>query len=293
MAYRLKRGKPAARELARIVAKELRAARDELKRHDQDGVLPAVHAVRKHIKKTRAVLRLFEKDLGGDYQRFNGPLRTVGRRLSAVRDAEVMAETLKGLRDHYPRIMTPALFRSVNRTLQARKARAASQQRADRLLAESLRTLRHTRKAPSRIGDVAGLRAIRGGAGRAYRRAQREMARVEAEPEDAQFHAWRRRTKDHWYHMRLVEGLNGRVHSRVRQLEQLQTRLGDDHNLVVLREAILEKPSQFGDERTVAVILGCIAKYQATLRRRALKDGRRLFASKSSAFRKQLERWVS
>ena len=42
MAYRLKRGKPAARELARIVAKELRAARDELKRRkkEDEGVLP-------------------------------------------------------------------------------------------------------------------------------------------------------------------------------------------------------------------------------------------------------------
>jgi CHAD domain-containing protein len=292
MAYRLKRGKPVARELSRIVAKELGAARDELKRRSAVGVLPAVHAVRKHIKKTRAIVRLFEKDLGSDFRRFNALLRSVGRRLSVVRDADAIVETVQALRDHYPRVITPTLFRSLNRTLKAHKGRAASQQRANRMLAESLRTLRLNRKLPSRIRDVAGLRAMRGGAGRGYRRARRELAHVEAEPEDVQFHAWRRRTKDHWYHMRLLEGLNGRAHVRVRQLEQLQTRLGDDHNLVVLREAILAKPVQFGDERTVAIILGCIAKYQTTLRRRALKDGRRLFAPTPAAFRKQLDRWV-
>jgi len=282
-----------ARELTRIAAKELRAARDELRRHSKTEVLPAVHAVRKHVKKTRAILRLFEKDLGQDYQRFTERLRAVGRRLAILRDADAVAETMKRLRDHYPRIISKDLFRSVEKTLRARKGRASSRKRADRLLAESLRTLRQTGTVPSRIRRVAGARAMRGGAGRGYRRARREMANAVAEPEDVQFHTWRRRVKDHWYHMRLIEGLNGRASGRVRRLEQLQTRLGDDHNLVVLRDAVLKTPSRFGDKRAVAIILGCIAKYQTTLRRRALKEGRRLFSPKPSEFRKQLERWIS
>ena len=83
---------------------------------------------------------------------------------------------------------------------------------------------------------------MREGAKRGYRRARQEMENVAAEPEDLRFHAWRRRVKDHWYQMRLIEGLNGRAHARVRQLNQLQTWLGDDHNLVVLRDAILGRP---------------------------------------------------
>ena len=40
-----------------------------------------------------------------------------------------------------------------------------------------------------------------------------------------------------------------------------------------------------------AVVLGCVAKYQTTLRRRALKSGRQLFASTPSAFRTQIDKW--
>jgi hypothetical protein len=38
-----------------------------------------------------------------------------------------------------------------------------------------------------------------------------------------------------------------------------------------------------------AVVLGCMAKYQATLRRRALRYGRQLFASTPSAFGEQID----
>lgn len=45
------------------------------------------------------------------------------------------------------------------------------------------------------------------------------------------------------------------------------------------------------EERMTAVVLGCVAKYQTTLRRRALKSGRQLFASTPSAFRTQIDKW--
>jgi CHAD domain-containing protein len=291
MAFRLKRGKPVARALSRIVDDEFGAAVDDLETKDGEAE-NAVHSARKHLKKTRAVLRLFEKALGRDYSRFDARLRTVGRRLGPLRDADAMLQTMKGLHEHYPRLITPSLFRSVDRALTARKHRTASPQQSVRLLADASRTLRKTRKAvPAKIRRTARPRAMRGGIERGYRRARKEMARLSEEPEDLRFHAWRRRVKDHWYHMRLFEGLNGRAHARVRSLKQLETWLGDDHNLVVLRDTILEEPSRFGTEAAIAVVLGCIEKYQATLRRRSLKEGRRLFERPPSEFRHQLERW--
>jgi CHAD domain-containing protein len=291
MSFRLKRGKPVDRVLSRIVDEEFDAVVDDLAATDGE-VESAVHSTRKHLKKTRAVLRLFEKDLGDDYSRLDAPLRAVGRRLAPLRDADAMLQTMKALHEHYPRLITQSLFRSVDHALTARKHGAASRQQSARLLADASRTLRKTRKAiPSEIRRTARPRAMRGGIERGYRRARREMDRLSEEPEDLRFHAWRRRVKDHWYHMRLFEGLNGRVRARVRLLKQLETWLGDDHNLVVLRDTILATPSRFGTEPAIAVVLGCIEKYQATLRRRALEQGRRLFAHSSSDFRKQLERW--
>jgi hypothetical protein len=91
--------------------------------------------------------------------------------------------------------------------------------------------------------------------------------------------------------MRLLESLKAHTQVRIRRLKQLETWLGDDHNLVVLRATILDAPARFGDERTTAVVLGCVAKYQTTLRRRALKRGDQLFASTPSAFRKRIDTW--
>jgi CHAD domain-containing protein len=291
MAFRLKRGKSVAPELSRIVDKEVRDAVDELETQD-DLVGSGVHAARKHLKKTRAVLRLFEKDLGHRYSRFDAPLRAVGHRLAPMRDADAMLQTMKALREHYPRLITPSLFRPVDRVLTARKRGASSPRQSARLLADASRILRKARKAvPAEIRRTARGRAMRSGIERGYRRAREEMVRLNEAPEDLRFHAWRRRVKDHWYHMRLFEGVNGRAHTRVRLLKQLETWLGDDHNLVVLRETLLKTPSRFGTEPAIAVILGCIEKYQATLRRRALKQGHRLFAHSPSDFRKQLERW--
>jgi hypothetical protein len=141
-----------------------------------------------------------------------------------------------------------------------------------------------------RIRRVAQAGAIRAGIKRGYRRARSAMVCVRTHPEDGQFHTWRRRVKDHWYQMRLLGRFNAHAQVRMRRLKQLETWLGDDHNLVVLRATILEAPARFGDERTTAVVLGCMAKYQATLRRRALKRGDQLFANTPTAFSSQIDR---
>jgi hypothetical protein len=116
---------------------------------------------------------------------------------------------------------------------------------------------------------------------------------VRRTPDDAVFHAWRRRLKDHWYQVRLLEGLSQAARRRAQALKRLETWLGDDHNLVLLRGTILDRPESFGDEKTTAVVLGCAAKYQASLRRRAVKAGERAFARKPRAFRKTVDRWLT
>jgi hypothetical protein len=59
------------------------------------------------------------------------------------------------------------------------------------------------------------------------------MPSIRANSDDARFHTWRRRVKDHWYHMRLLEHLNATAHARARRLTRLEAWLGDDHNLVL------------------------------------------------------------
>ena len=127
---------------------------------------------------------------------------------------------------------------------------------------------------------------------RAYRRARKALAEVHAIPSDSVFHNWRKRVKDHWYHVRLLEGLNSGAASRARALRHLEKCLGDDHNLVLLRGKILQHPAHFSDEKTMALVLGCAVRYQQSLRRRALKLGERAFARKPRVFQKTIDAWL-
>src|ERR1051326_3379793 len=57
-----------------------------------------VHETRKHLKKTRAALRLVRKEIGrGLFKQQDHCLRDVGRLTSEIRDAEVRLQTVRQL----------------------------------------------------------------------------------------------------------------------------------------------------------------------------------------------------
>jgi len=293
MAYRLKGQKPIATELSRIVAREFEKALEELRDHRDHGG-EAVHEARKSVKKIRAVLRLLRKDLGSHYQTENQRLRKIAHELSPLRDVDAATEIVKSVRKRYPDLISRSVFSSARRGFVARKRGAAARADSARLLPRAAHELRQS-STPTvrRIRRVAGHAALITGIRRGYRRAVRAMAEVHAQPEDACFHAWRRRVKDHWYHVRLLEGFHARARHRAQELKRLETWLGDDHNLVLIRQTILNTPERFGDHRATTLVLGCVAKYQTTLRRRALKLGNRLFRPRPGEFRRSIDTWLS
>jgi hypothetical protein len=290
--YEFKGRRAVAKQLTRIVAREFDKALEEIGGSQRANSLEAVHDARKRVKKIRAVVRLLRRDLEKDYRIQNRQLRTIAHQLSLLRDADATAEVMEAVRDRYPRLVTPPIFAAVRRGLLARKRGTVARVHPDHLLPRVARELRRLAKTtPRRIGRVGGYASIRTGMLRGYRRARKAMASVRANPEDVRFHLWRRRVKDHWYHVRLLEGLNAHADARARALERLETWLGDDHNLVLLRTAILTAPARFGDERTTALVLGCVTKYHTSLRGRALELGGRVFASKPRVFRRSIDSW--
>lgn len=291
MAYRLKRRRSLGGELSRIVAKEFDAAVAQL---NQDGYGDeAVYEARKSVKKIRAVLRLLRQGLGKTYRVENNRLRTVAHQLSSVRDVDAMTETMKAVRSHYPRLVTPSIFAAINRELAARQHVTIARLNPDRRAPRAAHMLgQSARKIRRQVRRVSGARLVQAGVTHAYRRARKTMAHVRQRPEDLLFHAWRRRVKDHRYHMRLLESISATAHARARRLKRLDTWLGDDHNLVLLRATILNAPERFGRHRATAAVVGGIDAYQTTLRKRALKLGKRLFAHRPKVFRKSVRGWL-
>ena len=226
MAFRLKPGRSARKQFARIIRKELERAADEMQQATHQ--IDAVHNARKRVKKIRAILHLLRSSLGHAYRTYNGQLRTVAHQLSAPRDADAALEIMRAVHIHYPRLVTRALFNTVRQGLTPKQRGAARRFNPTRVQRE----LRHAAKAlPRRIRRAANPPTIEAGITQGYSRARRGMGDVKATPEDVCFHAWRRRVKDHWYQMRLLETVHPPVRLRIRRLKQLEQWLGDDHNL--------------------------------------------------------------
>src|ERR1043166_1525540 len=97
MSYGLRHGQTPGDNLRRICCKQIEAAmaiaNGEMKTDDTP-----VHETRKHLKKTRAALRLVRKEIGrGLFREQDHRLRDVGRLTSEIRDAEVRLQTVREL----------------------------------------------------------------------------------------------------------------------------------------------------------------------------------------------------
>jgi CHAD domain-containing protein len=288
MAFCLKHHHAIGKELYKVARKEFKAALDEL---DSGTVTEeAIHEARKSLKKIRAELRLLHAKLGSAYATENARLRTAAHLLSSLRDVDAAVETLRGLQHQYQTVLTSSITRTVIRGLRQRKRRVDA--RASLLVGRATAVLRRSRKSISReIRRAGSVTAVRSGLARGYRRARAAMKDVSMDSGAAQVHLWRRRLKDHWYQVRLFERLHPTARARAETLRRLEGWLGDDHNLDVLRRALLDAPDRFGGARATALVLGCIAKHQPSLRGRALKLGHRMFRAKPVQFRHAVAAW--
>ncbi len=67
-----------------------------------------------------------------------------------------------------------------------------------------------------------GFPALRQGLKRTYKQGRNSMARAQAEPSVENFHEWRKRVKDLWYQMRLLESVwPAMLKSLANELEKL------------------------------------------------------------------------
>jgi CHAD domain-containing protein len=287
MAYRLEPGESVREGLRRIAREELARAGAgllEATARERDG---AIHEARKSIKKVRAILRLMRGELGRAFGIENRRLRDVGRRLSVYRDGAVMIETLDRLAGFRPDERSAAELAAIRRGLVRNQRR---QRLGDAMTSAIDRAARELLAVEARIDRwrlvMDGPVALAPGMDTAYRggRARLADARRHARPELC--HEWRKRVKDHWYHLRLLESRwNPAIRARERSLKELETWLGEHHNLEVLAarlEADRRKPREAGRCREL------IGEMQRGLRAKALELGERLYREPPAEFAKRV-----
>jgi len=103
------------------------------------------------------------------------------------------------------------------------------------------------------------------------------VARKSDRAED--FHEWRKRVKDHYYHVRLLHRVWGDVMSGYEQsLKDLEDALGESINLSLLESGVQQLVSQDGLRPPRSSLHNAAGSAIRDLRKRALKIGAKVYA---------------
>jgi CHAD domain-containing protein len=283
---------------------------------DRTSAARTVHETRKALKRLRALVSLLKDELPeGEFERENATLRDAGRRLAGARDGEVMVSTLEQLLKRHPRkLARRRSLATLRERLAAERDRAAvstllGDSSARRELIGEVRALR-SRVLQWRLGEGPGMAVAEPGLRRIYgegRRRYRRAARAGGDRTLA-MHEWRKRVKDlrhaaemldrsppsggeHTRHGRRGRGGRARrgseaarIHRLARRADALGEVLGEDHDLAVFGERVRTDSALVLGRPARKTLLRLIARRRRQLRRRALRQGERIYRRRPKAF---------
>jgi CHAD domain-containing protein len=286
MAYCLDRDEPLSFGIRRVAREELTWAIDHLAGRKKTSRDVAIHETRKSIKKTRAVLRLVRVHLGDTWEAENNRLRKVARTLAEFRDAAVMMETFDQIKREFADKEWPQTLSSVRAAFGRQRVQSA-RDGGIRLVLKGARPILEKAMSDIEAWPLAtdDFSLIEAGIGKAYRRSRNYLEHAQSSVFPEVWHEFRKRVKDHWYQMRLLENSDPeRMAGYEKRLKQLETALGDDHNLVVLHDKIRANPAAYGKDEDIEFLVDCIGKYQKRLRRDARDLSVRIYDEKPRKF---------
>jgi CHAD domain-containing protein len=260
----------------------------EVEKLDAEG---SVHAVRKRIKRIRALVRLVGDERGKKaFAKIDARLQGSGKHFAHVRDAEVLVATLEKVKSGTHHKFKSAIVEGLHRRLVARRnAAMAKLLGRSRPVDEISRSLKDVRRD---VGDWkfgSDWSVVSPGLMATYGAAQKALPAALADPSIENLHSWRKEAKFLWYQLQFLCVLKPRVISPLdKHLHELTNILGDDHDLAVLTQTVVEHREDW-ELAEFAVPLGAaILKDRIKLQERAFSLGRKMFSEPPADFAKRL-----
>ncbi|MCE0484061.1 MAG: CHAD domain-containing protein [Methylacidiphilales bacterium] len=259
--------------------------------HDlqQRDRIEAIHNARKCCKRIRALLRLLKPAMPDFCRRENKDYRDLARPLSSLRDRDARKECFNKLVELDP--AGPRHYRPVRSLLERdrrgwnRRGRSQQISRGEK----SARTARQRLEALP-LPSGRGFKLIREGLQRSYRQGRKAMKQAYRLDEDSAFHKWRKRAKDMNYQVQILIPLWPRVLKHLyKELNKLGDCLGDEHDLVMLRKAIMRGPNEKVPQELLRSFLGLVEQRIRELKIKARKTGHRIYAESTGAFIKRMK----
>ncbi|HZR17254.1 MAG TPA: CHAD domain-containing protein [Verrucomicrobiae bacterium] len=268
----------------RMGGRRVRKALEHLRECEK---LEAIHEVRKDIKQLRALLRLVREAMPkSEYRSCSRLLRKAGKKLGVARDAHVKLNALATLVAHYAGEVPPRALATIRGLLAAdcrKEQLRLSQTRAPKKVCRLLRAL--CRDDDSFRIKKSGWAALGPGIQRSYGRGRCAYALAHKTGKAEDFHEWRKRAKDLYYQIGLLEPIwPEQLGAAEAELKNLTECLGDDHDLFLLTEPSATKRFNAQAPHEAAALGRLVAKRQRDLRACALALGMTFYREQPSIF---------
>jgi CHAD domain-containing protein len=295
MSYRIDPRLPLTSEVRRIAAEEIDSALEHLA---AASVNPdkALHECRKRLKSIRALLRLVRSGDEAFARAENARYREISSRLAGAREAAALIETLDRLEDAFPGETADGALDLVRGRLVARRGGVVDDDLANAIapsVAACKGGLRKIGKLalpdqPERAADV-----LAEGAGKTIRRARKALRKAQdgGRPED--FHDLRKAVKAHAMHLSLLRKFwPSPVKARRKAIDALGERLGDLHDIFVLRALLLDDAQPLGTRAETRLADRLAKRMERKLSKICLTEASKLFNDDTRRSAKKLVREI-
>lgn len=280
MSYRIDPRLPLSQEIKRIATEELESALGHLATAGTDPDT-ALHDCRKRLKSVRALIRLVRSGDEKFAKAENARCQKASARLAAPREAAALVETLDRLAEEYPEEAAGETLDPIRGDLLARRSSVLDQDLREAVdaAAAACRTALSRFEyldlpdQPQAAADTlaAGVRKTMQQARKAFR-----YAKERGDPSD--FHDLRKAAKAHTRHLALLGKVwPSRVKPRIKALDALGDRLGDLHDIFVLRALLNDDGKALGSPATTRLLDRLAQRTERRLRKTCLRDAADLF----------------
>jgi CHAD domain-containing protein len=293
MSYVLEPAEPLGPGLRRVVIEETDGAAEGLERASESDWEEAVHEARKSLKKSRAIVRLSRSAMGPLYGEANALLRDIGRSLSVVRDAGVLVTTIDKLAETTHEPTTGNLIEPIRQILLERRDRVTDIAMTDRLQERASKGIRRANVLLTKVAwERLEWAVVEKGLRREYDRGRSAFRAARRDPDGEATHEWRKRVKDHWYHLRLLrKGWSPVLKRAAKAAHTVSDLLGDEHDLAVLMDDLRANRGKLWEPARADFIGALAERRRGELFAAAVPKGLRLYVEKPGRFAARIHRY--
>jgi CHAD domain-containing protein len=296
MSYRIEPHPPLVSEVRRIAAEEIEGALKWLAaaRGDPDK---ALHECRKRLKSLRALLRLVRSGDETFYRMENARYREAAAKLAAPREAGALVETVDRLCKEFPKETAKGALDPIRSSLVGRRADVLGQDFAEAVDAavvasrtglaqiERLALADHPEHAADILAD---------GVRKTMRRARMAVRNAKSRGDAEDFHDLRKAVKTHSKHLSLMKKFwPSPVKARRKSLDALGERLGELHDLFVLRSLLRNEATTLGGTAEALLLDNLAGRSERRLSKTCLVKASKLFGDRPRRSARKVARRVS